>query len=125
MEQLRIGLSAESTTIVGPENTARTMGSGDLPVFATPAMVALLENAAMQAVAPALPEGMTTVGAALNVTHVKPSGMGAEITATAVLTEVDGRKLTFRVEAHDADGPIGSGTHVRYAVDRARFLAKL
>ena len=125
MDKLIIGLSAESTTVVGPSNTARTMGSGDLPVFATPAMIALMENAAMQAVASALPEGMTTVGAEMNATHVKPSGVGAEITATAVLTAIDGRKLTFRVEARDAAGPIGSGTHVRYAVDRVRFLAKL
>ena len=120
-----VGLSAESKTIVAPANTARTMGSGDLPVFATPAMVALMEHAAMQAVASALTEGVTTVGAEMNVTHVRPSGVGTEITATAVLTAVEGRKLIFRVEAHDAAGAIGTGVHVRYAVDKARFLAKI
>ncbi len=79
------------------DNTAASMGSGDLPVFATPAMVALMENAAMQAVAGKLPEGATTVGAEMNVTHIKPSGLGAAVTATAVLTAVEGRKLTFNV----------------------------
>ena len=125
MEQLTAGLSATSTTVVAPENTAAVMGSGDLPVFATPAMVALMENAAMKSVAEQLPDGQTTVGAAMHVTHSKPSGLGAEITATAVLSEVDGRKLVFRVEARDADGVIGEGEHVRYIVDRARFLSKV
>ncbi len=125
MEQITAGLSANSTTVVAPENTAAAMGSGDLPVFATPAMVALMENAAMKAVAEQLPDGQTTVGAAMHVAHSKPSGLGAEITATAVLSEVDGRKLVFRVEARDTDGVIGEGEHVRYIVDRVRFLSKI
>lgn len=125
MENLKIGLTAESTTIVSQSNTAQAMGSGDLPVFATPAMVALMENAAMQAVASSLSEEMTTVGAEMNVTHVKPSGLGAKIVATAKLTAIDGRKLTFHVEARDAVGIIGEGTHIRYAVDRQRFLSKI
>ena len=101
------------------------MGSGDLPVFATPSMVALMENAAMTAAAAALPAGSTTVGAEMNVTHIKPSGLGAEITATAVLTEVEGRKLTFNVGARDAGGMIGEGVHIRYVVDCEKFMAKL
>ena len=101
------------------------MGSGDMPVFATPALVALLENAAMRAVAEALPEGATTVGSEMNCSHIKPSGLGAEITATAVLTRVEGRKLTFNVGARDEEGLIGEGVHVRYVVDRERFLAKI
>ncbi len=125
MEQLVAGLSASSTTMVKVENTAASMGSGDLPVFATPAMVALMEQAAMQAVSKALPEEATTVGAEMNVSHIKPSGMGARITATAVLTEIAGRKLTFRVDARDEAGRIGEGTHVRYVVDRVRFLSKI
>ena len=79
----------------------------------------------MTAVAPELPEGSTTVGAEMNVTHIKPSGPGAEITATAVLTGVEGRKLTFNVGARDAEGMIGEGVHIRYIVDRAKFMAKL
>lgn len=122
---LEKGLSARSSATVAAGNTAAAMGSGDLEVFATPAMVALMENAAMTAVATALPEGSTTVGAEMNVTHIKPTGMGAEITATAVLTEVEGRKLTFNVGARDAEGMIGEGVHIRYVVDREKFMAKV
>ena len=114
-----------SAATVAAGNTAAAMGSGDLAVFATPAMVALMENAAMTAVAGELPEGATTVGAEMNVTHIKPSGLGAEITATAVLAEVEGRKLTFNVGARDAEGLIGEGIHVRYIVDREKFMAKV
>ena len=122
---LEKGLSARSAATVAAGNTAAAMGSGDLAVFATPAMVALMENAAMTAVASALPEGSTTVGAEMNVTHIKPSGPGAEITATAVLTEIEGRKLTFNVGAREAGGIIGEGIHIRYIVDREKFMAKL
>lgn len=122
---LEQGLSARSIATVTAENMAVSMGSGDLPVFATPAMVALMENAAMQAVAGELPEGATTVGAEMNVTHIKPSGLGAAVTATAVLTAVEGRKLTFNVGARDAEGMIGEGVHIRYVVDRARFMEKV
>ena len=101
-----------------------------MEVFATPAMIALMENAAMLAVAAGLPEGSSTVGSEMNVTHIKPSGLGAEITATAVLTSVEGRKLTFNVGASDSEGMIGEGTHVRrqrqmcIRDSRERFLAK-
>ncbi len=122
---LEKGLSARSDTTVSAQNTAATMGSGDLPVFATPAMVALMEHAAMTAVAAHLPEGSTTVGAEMNVTHIKPSALGAAISATAVLTAVEGRKLTFNVGARDAEGVIGEGVHIRYVVDRERFMSKL
>lgn len=122
---LEKGLSARSVTTVTAEKTAAAMGSGDLPVFATPAMVALMEHAAMTAVAGELPEGSTTVGSEMNTTHLKPSGLGAEITATAVLTAVEGRKLTFNVGARDEGGLIGEGTHIRYIVDRTKFMAKL
>ena len=90
------GLKHISTTTVTAANTALTMGSGDMEVFATPAMVALMENAAMKAVAPHLPEGSTTVGAMMQTSHIKPSAPGETVTAEAVLQEVDGRKLTFR-----------------------------
>ena len=123
--ELKKGLSSRSSVTVSAGNTAAAMGSGDLDVFSTPAMVALMENAAMKAVADALPEGSTTVGAEMNVTHIKPSGLGAEIVATAVLTGVEGRKLTFNVGARDAEGMIGEGIHIRYAVDRRRFMEKV
>lgn len=119
------GLKSESRTVVSAENVAATMGSGDMQVFATPAMVALMENAAMNAVAGVLEPGVSTVGVEMSVSHVKASPVGAEVTASAVLTEVDGRKLTFEVRAWDDKGTIGEGRHVRFIVDRERFLAKL
>ena len=119
------GLKHISTTTVTTANTALTMGSGDMEVFATPAMVTLMENAAMKAVAPHLPEGSTTVGAMMQTSHIKPSAPGETVTAEAVLQEVDGRKLTFRVTASDSEGTIGEGIHIRYIVDRERFLSRL
>ena len=119
------GLKSESRTVVSADNVAATMGSGDMQVFATPAMVALMENAAMNAVAGVLEPGVSTVGVVLSVSHVMASPVGAEVSASAVLTEVDGRKLTFEVRAWDDKGTIGEGRHVRFIVDRERFLAKL
>ncbi|MDO4179878.1 MAG: thioesterase family protein [Bacteroidales bacterium] len=122
---METGLTFTSTVVVSKENIAATMGSGDLEVFATPAMVALMENVAMRAVAGELPEGSTTVGALMNTTHIKPSALGDTVEATAILKEVEGRKLTFEVKAKDSKGVIGEGTHVRYIVDKERFMAKL
>ncbi|MGN0006860.1 MAG: thioesterase family protein [Alistipes sp.] len=122
---MKTGLTYTSYTTVGESNTACAAGSGDLEVFATPAMAALMENAAMLAVAPALDESQTTVGSQIDTTHIRPSAVGAKVSATAVLTAVEGRKLTFSVSACDEQGVIGEGTHVRYIVDRAKFLAKL
>lgn len=125
MEKLEKGLSHSVGIRVMPENTALYIGSGDMEVFATPAMIAAMENAAMLAVAPALPEGSTTVGSEMSTTHIKPSPTGAMVTATAVLEEIDGRKLTFTVAAVDEEGVIGQGTHIRHIVDRERFMARL
>lgn len=122
---LEKGLKSESRTVVSQDNVAATMGSGDMPVFATPAMVALMENAAMNAVAAELEAGASTVGVEMSVSHVKASPVGAEVTASAELVEVDGRKLTFEVKAWDGKGTIGEGRHVRFVVDRERFMGKL
>ena len=119
------GLTFTSKEVVRVENIAKTMGSGNLEVFATPAMAALMENAAMNAVAAELPEGSTTAGSLLEITHNRPSGMGETVSATATLEEVEGRKLTFKVVAEDSKGVIGEGKHVRFIVDAARFMAKL
>lgn len=119
------GLKFTASSVVTETNTATAMGSGDMEVFATPAMVALMENAAMEAVSGLLPEGSSTVGALINVTHIKPSGMGVRVTAEAELVSVEGRKLFFKVSAEDETGQIGEGTHVRYIVDREKFLGKL
>ncbi len=125
MDMLKVGATAESSVVVTESNSAATLGSGDLAVFATPAMIALMENAAMKAVAKLLPEGSTTVGTEMNSSHIKASGMGAEITATAVVTAVEGRKITFTVGARDGEGIIGEGTHTRFVVDREKFMSKL
>lgn len=122
---MEIGLTFTSTTVVDNTNTAVALGSGDMEVFATPAMVALMENAAMNAVAPHLEAGQTTVGTEISTTHIKASALGATITATATLTAIEGRRLTFAVTAHDGDNIIGEGTHTRFIVDRERFLAKV
>lgn len=119
------GLTYTPQTTVCKGNTALTLGSGDMEVFATPALVALMENAAMNAVKPYLPKDSTTVGAMIQTSHIKPSGLGEVISATAILEEEEGRKLTFKVSASDSKGIIGEGIHIRYIVDHKRFLSKL
>lgn len=119
------GLTHTSTLKVTNAVTALEMGSGDMPVLATPAMTALMENAAMLAVSDSLPEGCTTVGGHISTSHLKPSRVGAQVSATATLDKIDGRKLYFTVKAHDGDTLIGEGSHLRFIVERDRFMAKL
>ena len=125
MKQTEKRLEYTKTFTVNENITAKMMGSGDMPVLATPAMVAMMENTAMNAVAELLDDGETTVGSIINTTHVRPSAIGAEITVTATLVAVDGRKLTFDVMAKDGENMIGQGEHVRFVVDKERFLKKL
>lgn len=122
---METGLTYTSHTVVTDGNTAEHVGSGDLAVFATPAMAALMENAAMLAVAPALEAGQTTVGSEINISHIKPTGIGSKVSATAVLAAVEGRKLSFNVAARDEEGMIGEGTHIRFIVDSERFMGKV
>lgn len=122
---METGLSFTSRLTVDDTRTAMTLGSGDMPVLATPAMMALMENAAMMAVAGHLPEGCTTVGGQIESSHLKPTPIGAEVTATAELERIDGRKLFFKVSAHQGDTLIGEGKHLRFIVDREKFLARL
>ena len=122
---METGLSYTSKTMVDESNTAIALGSGDMPVFATPAMMALMENAAMKAVKEHLPEGSTTVGGHIESSHLKPSPIGTEVEATATLDKIDGRKLYFTVVARQGDNVIGEGKHLRFIVDRERFLSKL
>lgn len=122
---MEVGLKYQSKVVVSDSNTALALGSGDMAVFATPAMIALMENAAMNAVAEHLLEGSTTVGTMMRSSHIKASKVGAQITAEAELVAVDGRRLTFLVKAWDEMGPIGEGEHERFVVDRERFLSKL
>ena len=122
---MEVGLTHTSTLTVENKHLAANVGSGDLEVLATPAMMALMENAAMEAVKDALAEGQTTVGGQISSSHLRPTAPGQTVTATAVLTAVEGRKLTFKVTAHDDKGVIGEGEHIRFVVDRQKFMAKL
>ena len=125
MTEFRIGSAAEATVMVMHTNTAKAMKSGSLDVFATPALVALMEQAACNAVAACLDEESTSVGTLVNITHDAATGMGKKVTATATLTAVKGRKLVFEITAADEDKQIGKGTHERFIVNKEKFMAKL
>ena len=119
-----VGMKGRAETVVTPENTAAAVGSGLVPVFATPYMVALMENAAVNAVQPAMEENQGTVGTVLNITHDAATPIGMKVWAEAEVTGVEGRKITLSVRAFDECGPIGSGTHERFVITVDRFLAK-
>ena len=122
---IEIGLKHTSELTVTDAVTAIAIGSGDMPVLATPMMMALMENAAMLAVKDKLPEGSTTVGSHIESSHLKPSKVGDKVSATAEVTKVDGNKIEFKVAAYSGDTLLGEGTHLRFIVDRERFLSKL
>ena len=122
---IEIGLKHTSELTVTDTVTAIKMGAGDMPVLATPAMMALMENAAMLAVADELPEGCTTVGGHIESSHLKPSKIGDKVTATAEVTKVDGKKIEFKVSAYSGDMLLSEGTHQRLIVDKERFMSKL
>ncbi|MDR0954412.1 MAG: thioesterase family protein [Rikenellaceae bacterium] len=123
--ELKIGMTHTAELVVGDAHSARHWGSGALDVLSTPAMVALMENAAMNTVAAALPVGSDTVGTALNINHIRATRLGETVQATAILREIEGRQLLFEVTACDSKGEIGNGWHTRFVVDRERFLSKL
>jgi predicted thioesterase len=122
---IETGLKYTSELTVTDDVTAVKMGSGDMPVLATPAMMALMENAAMMAVSKELPEGCTTVGGHIESSHLRPTKVGDKVTATAEVTKVDGKKITFKVAAYCGDTLLGEGTHLRFIVDKERFMSKL
>lgn len=119
------GMRGEATTTVVHENTAAAVGAGGVEVFGTPMMIALMENAAWRAVADALDEGQVTVGTLVNVSHLAATPVGQRVRATAELIAIDGRRLTFRVEAYDERQKIGEGQHERFIVNLQRFLNKV
>jgi fluoroacetyl-CoA thioesterase len=122
---LEPGLSASVSLTVGEADTAQALGSGDVPVLATPRLVALAEAATVRATARHLPSGSTTVGTRVSVSHLAATPIGGTVTVTAELSTVDGRRLEFAVSASDGGGtPVAEGTVERVLVDRARFLAK-
>lgn len=118
------GMKGEAFTDVSREDTAKEVGSGDLLVYATPCMVALMEGAACEAIAQALSEGQTTVGTALNIEHISATPVGLEVRAEAEVTEVSGKVITFSVKAFDEAGEIGRGSHKRVIVNSQKFLEK-
>ncbi|MFR6379656.1 MAG: thioesterase family protein [Evtepia sp.] len=121
---LQPGISAEVKFVVTDELTAKTVGSGTLDVLATPVMIARLEQAAWTSVAPHLAEGEGTSGHPDERQAPQPHPVGLEVTCRAELTEVDGRRLVFKVTAEDARGPIGEGTHERAIIQNERFVTK-
>ena len=125
MSELKAGLVGSATVTVAENNIAKTMKSGALAVFATPAMCALMEEAACAAVQDCLEPGAGTVGISLNISHDRATAMGDTVVATATLTAVEGRKLVFAVEAKDSKGVIGKGTHERFIINNEKFMGKL
>jgi fluoroacetyl-CoA thioesterase len=126
MTSLQPGLTHESTLIVEAKHTASHLGSGShgVDVLATPVMIGLMEDAARHLVDSHLEPGQMTVGVNLNITHLAPTPIGMRVTARAELTAVEGRRLTFKVEAHDEQEKIGTGTHTRAIITLDRFMEK-
>lgn len=121
---LETGIKGMQKTEVTDTNSALAMGSGTLKVFATPAMIALMEETAWKSVAPHLEDGSGTVGTALNIKHTAATPLGMTVTCESELIAVDGRKLTFHVTAKDEAGVIGEGEHERFIVQNEKFQAK-
>lgn len=121
MEEIKPGLVGEATQLVTKEVTAASFGSGLVPAFATPAMVALMENASVTAIQKYLPAGQTSVGIEVSVKHLAATPVGMRVRARAQVLSVDGRRVAFAVEVWDDREKIGEGTHQRMIVDEARF----
>ena len=121
---LETGIKGYAETFTEEENTALAMGSGNLEVFATPAMIALMEQAASESVQPQLAENESSVGTLMNVKHLKATLVGKTVTAESTLTEIDGRRLVFKVAARDSSGVIGEGVHERFIVDSEKFMSR-
>lgn len=126
MQQIAIGTAHTSHLTVEERHTAQALGSGNLPVLGTPAMTALMENAAMEAIAPQLDPTESSVGIALNITHDRASRVGETVSATATVSTTDGRRIDFTVKAADSAGRvIGQGTHSRFVIDVEKFMSKI
>ncbi|MBQ8974692.1 MAG: thioesterase family protein [Oscillospiraceae bacterium] len=121
---ISVGMKCSVTATVKKENTALTVGSGTLEVYATPMMVALMEEASWKAVAPALEQGQSTVGIQMSVSHLDATPLGMKVRAEANVIAIEGRKITFAVRAFDEKGLIGEGRHERFIVNDERFMKK-
>lgn len=125
LSKLQTGFVGRATVRVGDAHLATAIGSGVAPVFASPILIALMEAASVDCVEKLLPEGYQSLGTHLDVAHTAPTPRGLTVTAEATLIAIAGRKLTFRVAAHDGVEAIGAGTHMRIVVDTPRFMARL
>ncbi|QQO09257.1 thioesterase family protein [Breznakiella homolactica] len=123
-ERIKPGIRGGKAAAAEKSSTASAMGSGSLDVYATPAMVALIEGASVAALEGLLPDGYTTVGTVLEIRHLSATPLGMRVTAAAELTEIDGRRLVFAVEASDEAGKIGEGRHERFIVETEKFMKK-
>ena len=121
---ITVGMKGIAETLVEREDTAKEVGSGDLLVYATPCMVALMEGAACEAIADALSDTQTTVGTALNIEHIAATPVGLDVRAEAIVTAVEGKVISFEVKAFDEAGEIGHGIHKRVIVNSQKFLDK-
>ena len=121
---LEVGIKGQRETIVAKENTAAGIGSGSLEVFSTPMMILLMEESCFMSVNDILEEGFTTVGTCVNVKHLSATPLGMKVVIKSELIKVDGRALTFKVEAYDEKGLIGEGIHERFIVNNEKFQAK-
>ncbi|MGQ0826566.1 MAG: thioesterase family protein [Actinomycetota bacterium] len=121
---VKVGCAASVSLLVTDADTALAMGSGDVPVLATPRVIALAERASVEAIAPDLAPGATTVGYEVQLAHLSPTPVGTHVTAEVTLESVDGRRLTFRVSVSDSRGLVAAGRITRVVVERARFLDK-
>ena len=122
--ELKPGIKNRTEMIVTEELCANAWGSGGLQVYATPAMIALMESTAWASVEPCMPEGCSTVGTRVDISHLSASPVGSNITCESELVEVDGRRLVFKVSASDDAGPIGEGTHERFIIKVEKFMAR-
>lgn len=121
---IKTGIIGEVKDIVNENNIAKTLRSGELRVYATPAMVALMEEAAYKSIQSELEDGKGTVGTVMNIKHIDSTPIGMEVTAKSELIEVDRRRLVFKVEAFDERGKIGEGIHERFIIDNEKFQIK-
>lgn len=119
-----VGLKSRAEVLVNGSNTANAVGSGLVPVFSTPSMIALMENAAVRAIQGRLEPGESSVGTHMDISHDAPTPVGMKVWAEAEVTAVDGRRVSFAVSAYDEKGPIGKGTHERAVIRVDKFLAK-
>lgn len=123
--EINVGICGKQEVVVDQNNTATALGSGDVPVFATPAMIALMEKTANDSVKQYMPENHVSVGIEINAQHIKATPIGGKVTCESFLSKVEGRKLVFNMTVYDGDGKVGEATHSRVVVDKDRFLGKI